>query len=137
MAALQEDRYSWRREGQVLRISVKAETTIYKGALVCRSSGYAVPAADTSGLRFAGVAMEHADNSAGANGDVMVRVWQTGIFPVYKDNAAAADCGTVACVVDDQTVAAAATTTNDVECGRIVRVLDSDEVEIKIDGYAY
>ncbi len=137
MAALQDDRYIWRRDGHVLCIPVKQGARIYKGALVCRSGGYAVPAADASGLSFAGVALESVDNTTGANGDAEVRVWQTGVFPVFKASAAMADIGQQACCVDDQTVALPSATTHDVICGRIVRVLGTGQVELKIDGAAF
>jgi hypothetical protein len=66
-----------------------------------------------------------------------VRVWQSGVFPVFRSGAAMSDVGTEVAAVDDQTVEVLSVTSNDVKCGRIVRVLDSDEVELKIDGYAY
>ncbi len=137
MAALQEDRYIWRRDGRILSIPLKADAQIHKGALVCRSGGYAVPAADTASLTFAGVATESADNTDGADGAASVRVWQSGVFPVFKPNAAASEAGLAVCAVDDQTVNLASVTTNDVACGRIVRIIDADEVEVKIDGYAW
>ncbi len=137
MAALTQDRNIWRRDGQILSVPVKADAVIYKGALVCSSGGYALPGADTSGFRFCGVALEHADNTGGANGAAQVRVWQSGVFPVSKPSAAASDVGAEVAVVNDQTVDLLSVTTNDVACGRIVRVLSSSEVELKVDGYAY
>lgn len=137
MSALSEDRNIWRRDGQMLAIPVAQGSVIYKGALVCRSGGLAVAADDEAGLSFAGVAVESVDNSGGADAAVSVRVWQSGIFPMAKESAVTADAGAEATVVDDQTVGLAATTTNDIKCGRIVRVLGSGEIEIKIDGYAY
>ncbi len=137
MAALQGDRYIWRRDGHVLSIPVKAGARIFKGALVCRSGGYAVPAADAAGLRFAGVALESVDNSAGSSGEAEVRVWQTGVFPVFKAASSVTDIGEQACCLDDQTVALASGAVHDVVCGRIVRVLGAGEVELKIDGAAF
>ncbi len=137
MAALEKDRHIWRRDGKMLSVPVKANTVIYNGALVCTSAGLAVPASDASGLRFVGVAMESANNSGGADSAITVRVWQSGVFPVFRSGAAMSDVGTEVAAVDDQTVEVLSVTSNDVKCGRIVRVLDSDEVELKIDGYAY
>lgn len=137
MAALEKDRHIWRRDGRILNVPVAADTVIYKGALVCTDSGLAVPASDDSGLRFAGVAMEKANNAGGQDADLSVRVWQAGVFPVFRTGAAMTDVGAEVAAVDDQTVELLSVTTNDVKCGRIVRVLDADEVELKIDGYAY
>ena len=88
MAALEKDRHIWRRDGKMLSVPVKANTVIYKGALVCTSAGLAVPASDASGLRFVGVAMESANNSGGADSAITVRVWQSGVFPVFRSGAA-------------------------------------------------
>lgn len=137
MAALQKDRNIWRRDGRVLNVPVKAGEVIFKGALVATNNGMATPGADASGLRFVGVAIERVDNTNGADGDALVRVWQSGIFPVFKPNAALQDVGVEVGLVDDQTVNLLTITTNDVKCGRITRVLDTDEVELKVDGYAY
>ncbi len=137
MAALSADRNIWRRDGQVQRLPVKAGARIFKGALVCTSGGLAVPAADSAGLRFAGVAMEQADNRQGADSVCAVRVWQSGVFPMARPNALLQDVGLVVAVADDQTVQTQEAATNDVLCGRIVRVSGADEVELKIDGYAF
>lgn len=137
MAALAKDRFMWRRDGHINRVALKAGARIFKGALVCTDGGYGVPAADTSGLRFAGVALESADNTAGANGAKEIRVWQTGVFPVAKPGAAPSDIGAEVACVDDQTVNLLSVTTADIRCGRVVAVLNSGEVEVKLDGYAY
>ena len=137
MGALTEDRAIWRREGHIINIPVKAGAVIYKGALVCSNAGYGAPAADEANLRFCGVAVEHVDNSAGLNGAESVMVWQSGIFPMLKPSATATDTGAVVAAVNDQTVNLLSVTTNDITCGRIVRILSSGEVELKIDGYAY
>ena len=81
MAALEQDRYIWRRDGQILSIPVKSGVHIFKGALVCTATGLATPATDLGGVHFAGVATESADNTDGDDGDVQVRVWQSGVFP--------------------------------------------------------
>ncbi|MCC6483819.1 MAG: hypothetical protein IT209_03140 [Armatimonadetes bacterium] len=137
MAALTQDRDIWRREGQILSVPVKGNKVIFKGALVCSSAGFATPGSDTNGLRFCGVALESADNTGGPDGALSVRIWQSGVFPVSKPSATASDIGAEVAVVDDQTVDLLSVTTNDVKCGRIVRVLSSSEVELKVDGYAY
>ncbi len=66
MSALTRDRATPYREGIEVEYPVAANTKIYAGSLVCvNAAGYAVPAADTSGYRFAGVALEQVDNSGG------------------------------------------------------------------------
>lgn len=58
-----------------IRIPVAAETSITEGTMVAiNSSGYAVPAAKSTGLTAAGCAVAPADNLTGAAGDVMVEV---------------------------------------------------------------
>ena len=69
MSALTRDRATSYREGIEVEFPVAAATKIYAGSMVCvNAGGYARPAADTSGYRFAGVAMEQVDNTAGADG---------------------------------------------------------------------
>ena len=76
MTALTENRYTKHRDGLVTAHPVKAGAHIYKGALVCAdSTGYGVPGADTADYTFLGVALEEADNSAGQNGDLTLRVY--------------------------------------------------------------
>jgi hypothetical protein len=57
---------------------VKASTHIHKGALVSLTGGYArgLVAAD----KFAGIAYEEVDNSSGADGAAMVRLYTSGDF---------------------------------------------------------
>lgn len=127
MTALTENRYTKHRDGLVTAHPVKAGVHIYKGALTCAdSTGYAVPGADTADYTFLGVALEEADNSAGQNGDITLRVQTSGVFGFAKSGAVGqADIGDPLCIVDDQTVGLAATTTNDIACGRLEAV-DSD-----------
>jgi hypothetical protein len=81
MAALTKDRATPYRDGIEIEFPVAANSKIYAGSLVCaNTSGYAVPAADTAGLRFLGVALEQADNTGGANGAKSVRLRRSGAF---------------------------------------------------------
>ena len=107
--ALSNDRNTPRREDELDSIPVKAATKLYGGALVCAdASGWAVPASSTAGLVARGRADEQVDNTAGANGDLSIRV-RRGVF--RWDNSAAGDAITQAeigkhCfVIDDHTVA--------------------------------
>jgi len=73
-------------------LQVAAAKHIYKGAIVgVNSSGYAQPLA--AGDAFAGIAYEEIDNSAGANGDLSVRVYTQGDFGLALSGAAVAHVG--------------------------------------------
>lgn len=101
---------------------VAATTKIYAGAMVCTNAAHkALPAADTSGLKFAGIAKNFVDNSAGAAGDKDVICIREGVFKMAT--AATFAVGDDACVVDDQTVTTAAIATNDVVVGKVVKVV--------------
>jgi hypothetical protein len=89
-------------------VPVAAAVVIYKGAIVAlNSAGYAVPAANTAGLRVIGVAAGQADNTAvGASaGDVDVIV-DRGTFKLVNGTAALAQAnvGFPCFVQDDATV---------------------------------
>lgn len=110
------------RDGSIVSLPVAAATTIYAGTLVAvNSSGFAVPAADTAGLRVVGRSEEDVVN-AGSAGDVSVLV-KRGIFRFANSATAAVDpddVGKIALVEDNQTVAE--TATNAVKAGRIIAV---------------
>jgi len=132
MAALSDNLEVNRQDGEIIEYPVAASSTIYKGALVCvNSSGYAVPASDTSNYVFVGVAVEKADNSSGSNGDEKVRVYKTGVYEYTKSSATDADRGTLMYVSDDQTVATS--TTNSIKAGYCVDVVDSSTIKLRID----
>jgi hypothetical protein len=131
--ALTANRYDERfAAGWQLPFPVAAQTTVYKGALVClNAEGYLVPATDTAGLRFVGVARDGADNSQGTDGDLEVVVVTQGSIVVAKSGASASDVGESAFCSDDETVALA--TTNEVYAGLIVAVCDSGHVRLRFD----
>lgn len=115
MAALTQDRYVEQNTHEVLaRVvvrPVKASTKIFGGAMVgVDASGNAMPAGLIAGgtLYCVGVSKAQADNSAGAAGDIDVRI-ERGIFPLNNSAAAdaitAGDIGKLCYVVDDNTVA--------------------------------
>ena len=66
------------KEGDLASFALAA-VKVYKGSLVCASSGYAshTPVASTP---FLGVAAETVDNSGGSAGDNNIRVHTTGVF---------------------------------------------------------
>jgi len=134
MTALTESRYTRHREGTVSAHRLKAATRIYKGSIVCAdSTGYAVPGSDSAGQTFIGVAIEDADNTNGADGDIIVRVMARGVFSFAKGGSISqADIGGPLYIADDQTVAVVSSTVNDVEIGRL-EGFDGDDVWVRID----
>lgn len=121
MTALTANFDAERKDGVLVCYKVAAATKIYKGAMVAvNADGYAVPAADAAGLKFVGYAYEPADNSAGAAGDAVLRVWKDGSFLAAKSDAGQSDIGNDVYIVDDNTVAAS--TTYGVLAGTVVEV---------------
>jgi hypothetical protein len=133
MAALTANRYTKHRDGLVSAQPVKGGSRIYKGSLVCAdSTGYAVPGADTANFVFLGIALEEANNIGGANGAISVRVQTLGVFSFAKSGSITqANVGANLYIVDDQTVALAATTTNDILCGQL-EALDGSDAWLRI-----
>jgi len=132
MTALAADRDTPVRDGVYLEDPVAAGKIIYTGALVVLSAtGYAEPGATATGLLARGRAEEQIDNSAGADGDVSVRV-RRGIFRFDNDSSIDRTHITgTAYIVDDQTVAATDGTGTRSAAGEIVDV-DSDGVWVWI-----
>jgi hypothetical protein len=122
MAALTKDRATSYREGVEIDFPVAATTKIYAGSLVCvNASGYAVPAADTAGLKFIGVALQQLDNSTGADGDKSLRIRRLGVFEFDAASITQAMVGDPMYAVDDHTFDDAAGPTNDVKVGVLVK----------------
>jgi hypothetical protein len=133
MAGLTRDRATAYREGIELEYPVAAATKIYAGSLVCvNSDGYAVPAADTSGYRFVGAAMEQMDNSSGANGDQVVRVRRSGVFEFDAVSITQAMVGDAMYAVDDHTFDDASGPTNDVKVGVLAKFVSATQGWIDI-----
>ena len=132
MAALAKDRNTPRRDGEFIRVPVKAATKIYAGSLVARlAAGYAEPASAAQSLVTLGRAEELADNSAGAAGDISVLV-RRGVFRWANSSGAGllanTDIGAKAYFVDDQTVTKASAGSS--EAG-IVLAVDSEGVWVE------
>ena len=122
MAALTKDRATPYRDGIEIDFPVAANIKIYFGSLVCaNTTGYAVPAADTAGLKFAGVALEQADNTGGANGAKTVRLRRSGVFEFDAASITQAMVGTAMYIVDDHTMDDATGPTNDIRIGILVK----------------
>jgi hypothetical protein len=132
MTACTSDRNTTYRQGIELDYPVKASTRIYAGSMVAvDSTGHAVPAANATGYKFVGVAMEQVDNSAGANGAIFIRVRTSGVFDFTATSIAQDNIGAEMYVVDDQTF-------DDVDpgqgikCGKLVKYVSTTRGWIKI-----
>jgi len=133
MSALTRDRATPYREGIEVEYPVAANTKIYAGSLVCVSAtGYAAPAADTSGYRFAGVAMEQVDNSDGSDGEKQVRLRRAGVFEFDAVSISQDMVGTAMYAADDHTFDDAAGPTNDVKVGLLVKYVSATKGWIDI-----
>ena len=124
MVASTDNRQTQRQDGILLAIPSGIDI-VYRGTLVCRNTaGYLVAGQDTADFRFAGVALEKKDNSAGANGDLKVRVERTGLFRFATSGMAITDVGKRVYITDDQTVTL---TPGHVFCG-VIAVFESATV---------
>lgn len=122
------------RQDDDLRLVKVGAVALFKGSIVCKNtSGYAVKAADTASFTFTGVAFESVDNSAGAAGALSARVWTKGTFELnFSGTATQATEGLKVYAVDDNTVALAATTTNDVQVGVVSEFVSANIVRVAI-----
>jgi hypothetical protein len=130
MTALAKDRTKTKQRstGRRVRLPVAASTKIYGGSQVAlNASGYAVPAANTVGLRVQGRAAKQVDNSAGANGDKFIDV-DRGIFKYEAGTQAPvlATVGYPVFVQDDQTVGKGGAATSAGVFAGIMHELDDD-----------
>jgi hypothetical protein len=107
--SLTADRNTPRLEGDIKQMLMASGAKIFAGGLVMRSAtGFATKGATALSLHGAGRAEEQVDNSAGGNGDLVIKV-REGVFRL--DNSASTDeitdaeVGKLCYAVDDQTVA--------------------------------
>jgi hypothetical protein len=132
MSGLTRDRATAYREGVELEFPVAASTKIFAGSMVCiNANGYAVPAADTSGYRFVGVAMEQMDNSAGEDGGKSVRIRRVGAFEFDAASITQAMVGQPMYAVNDHTFDDAAGT-NAIKVGLLVKYVSTTQGWIDI-----
>ena len=132
MTALAADRNTKTKDGDLVSYPVGAGVTIYNGAMVClNTSGYAVPAADTAGYIYQGVAQEYVDNSEGSNGDDTVKVRIGKVHNWVASGMSQAKVGLPVFVGDDQTVVLDASSTNKVYVGTIDAYVSATEVWVK------
>ncbi len=113
-----------------LLLPVAGSIIIYQGVLVAhQTNGFTVQIFDTAGHVLAGIAEQTVDNTGGANGDKNVPVQPiNGIAGLNFIELEAANpddswLGKQVFFVDDNIVALAATTTNDVLAGMVRQIL--------------
>ena len=135
MTALTMDRNTEYSLGDLLSVPVAASARIFAGSMVCvGTDGYAVPAADTADLLFAGVATAQADNRSGDDGDVSVVVRRRGRFRFASGSSLdQTSVGGKVYAVDDQTVALAAGVSNSVAVGVIDKAESASSGWVSID----
>lgn len=113
MSATTIDRNTAKKLTDDIVLPVAAATKLLAGAMGGRNAaGAAVHAADASGIRVLGRIEHHADNTAGASGDIDVAI-RPGIYCWENDTVApvtGAHVGALAFVLDNQTVSSAAGT---------------------------
>jgi hypothetical protein len=132
--SLSSDRNTPHKDGELLPFKVAAGAKIFAGALVAiNATGYAVPGATAATLTYLGRADQSVDNTAGADGDLIVLVrrgkplkWaNSGADPVLQ-----AGINKSCYIVDDQTVAATSDTGARSAAGKVVG-LDVDGVWVE------
>lgn len=123
-----------RSPGDLITVPVDDGDTIYAGTIVMvNTAGYAVKGADTASCVFVGVAADTVNNASGSDGDKKVACYTEGTFEfAFSGTADQASVGKACYIVDNQTVALAATTSNDVLVGKIVEFIDASTVRVKV-----
>jgi hypothetical protein len=114
-------------------LPMKAATKILAGTIVMVDAGYAAPGATATGKIAAGLADETVDNTAGAAGDLKIRV-KPGIFKFVNlaaDPVVAATVGSDCYIADNQSVAVSNGTGTRSRAGVVVQ-LDSDGVWVQL-----
>ncbi len=133
--ALSANRDPQVRDDKLLSLPVEDDVHIYRGALVCvNAAGYAVPAADTAGYSFRGVAIEEVDNTltGHSQGGKRVRVRRRCSAVFAKASAVRGDNNEIAYVSDDETVVLAGME-NNIAVGEVIDLVDSSHVRVQIN----
>lgn len=114
---------------------VTGSTHLYQGQLIAvqDSTQTVLPATNATTLRFAGVGLSEADNSAGVSSAIKQSVWTSGEFPLTTTGTVA--YGDPLYIVDDQTVAVSGSnTSNAVYVGRASQNITTNKWFVAIDG---
>lgn len=109
-------------------LPVKAGALVYKGALVGLSGGYARGL--VAGDAFAGIAYESADNSAGQDGDRLLKVFTQGDFEHGLVSADREHNGAAVFASDDATLTYVSTDNSLV--GRQVDTCGADKIVLRL-----
>lgn len=131
MAALTSaDIVEHKEDARLVSLPVAATTTIYQGGLLMlNAAGYVAPATPTASSKFAGVASQDVDNSGGANGDLSVLAFISGLHKMTPAGVAVTnvfdDVFAETDNVADITIGAASSA-NSQKCGKIVNLEGSD-----------
>lgn len=105
MAALTKNKDVPHKEGVIESYLVKANTRVFKGALVAvDADGWLLPAAGAASLSVVGKAIEEANNLGGTDGAIGCRVLQGVVVKVVATSITQAMLGEMMYIVDDQTV---------------------------------
>ena len=130
MCALSANRDTREIVGALVGLTVKANTTIYAGALVAvDATGYAVPASDTAGLKVLG----RAEHGAAAGEPLLVKRGTFLFGNKSGDLLTAAHIGGYCYVADDETVQA--TANNNAIIAGVVRGVTTDGVYVDTEWY--
>jgi len=139
-ATTKDLRMVYRDSAHIVGGKATANTTIYAGTLVNRTSstGLLVDGGDTASTTFAGVSRTHII-AVNDGATPIVELFQSGDF-LFKLNSGTideGDVGTEVEVADNNSFDVAGATSNHVKCGKIVEFADSTHAYIRIDGYAF
>lgn len=122
-----------RQDWKIGFYKVGAVKLVAGAAVMTNASGFLVNAADTASCLFQGILDKTVDNSAGAAGAKVGRVITDGAHDfVFSGTATQAMVGVKVYAVDNQTVAVAATTTNDVLVGVITEFISATKVRVRL-----
>jgi len=134
MTALSASYDAKRQDGEIMSFKIKATYTIYKGALtgILPANGYLYPAANTSTMILAGVAVDKSVAVSGeSDGARSVRVFRSGVFQFAASSADQSWVGQIMYVADDNTVAKS-DPGNTVVAGVCVEFISSSLVKVDI-----
>jgi len=125
-----------RNDGNIkyARYLMTASKTIYQGSLVCiiATTELAEAAADTSGFRCVGVAVESITSAATGSYYVTVAYGHEELFATASTMVGAVDVAV--CVSTDNDVEVIGTTTNDVKVGTVTQTISTTAAWIFIRG---
>ena len=124
-----------RQEGDRASYPSAASTNHYESVFAfINSGGYADDDHASGANDFGGIVITQVDNSSGANGDLDVEVYRTGIFELTGSGFTQADIGTAVYATDNYTLTK--TSTSNTQVGKIVGYISATKVKVAIDGFA-